>query len=107
MDIFATLNVWDLLFNLKQFVSQAIAIYHNYVYVILFFIVFMETGFVVTPFLPGDSLLFTAGVFASAVGAKLCTPPLANPPLDLAILLPVMCLAPICGDSVNYWIGAA
>jgi membrane-associated protein len=93
MEIIASLNIWDLLFNLKQFVEQAIAAYHNYVYAILFVILFMETGFVVTPFLPGDSLLFISGYFAS------------RGQLDLAVLLPVLCLAPILGDSVNYWIG--
>src|ERR1035437_8812788 len=94
MELIANLNVWDLLFNLKHFVEQAIATYHNYVYAILFLIIFMETGFVVTPFLPGDSLLFVSGYFTTR-----------DPGLDLAVLLPVLCLAPILGDTANYWIG--
>ncbi len=95
MELIANLNIWDLLFNLKHFVEQAIATYHNYVYAILFVIVFMETGFVVTPFLPGDSLLFISGYFASV----------PDPGVHLAVLLPVLCMAPILGDSTNYWIG--
>jgi membrane-associated protein len=93
MELIATINLMDLLFNLKQFVEQAIATYHNYVYAILFLILFMETGFVITPFLPGDSLLFISGYFAS------------QGQLDLAVLLPVLCMAPILGDSTNYWVG--
>jgi membrane-associated protein len=62
-------------------------------YIILFVILFCETGLVVTPYLPGDSLLFAAGALA---GAGL---------LDIGILLAVLILAAILGDTVNYWIG--
>lgn len=65
-----------------------------WVYAPLFLIVFIETGLVVMPFLPGDSLLFTAGFFAADGGG-----------LSLAVLLPVVWLAAIAGDSCNYWIG--
>ena len=64
-----------------------------WVYAPLFVIVFVETGLVVMPFLPGDSLLFTAGFFAHGGG------------LSLAILLPIVWIAAIAGDSCNYWIG--
>src|SRR5690242_5489852 len=62
-------------------------------YAILFAILFAETGFVVTPFLPGDSLLFAAGAIA-ALGS-----------LNVATLLVILILAAFAGDTVNYWIG--
>ena len=64
-------------------------------YAVLFLVVFAETGFVVTPFLPGDSLLFAAGTFAGI------HPPL----LDIRILLAVFISAALIGDNVNYWVG--
>jgi membrane-associated protein len=65
-------------------------------YTVLFAIIFCETGLVVTPFLPGDSLLF-------AVGA-LCAIP--DTPLNLFVMLPLLIVAAILGDAVNYWLGA-
>ena len=65
------------------------------IYVVLFLIVFAETGFVVTPFLPGDSLLFAIG----AVGSR---PEIA---LNLPVLTGLLIVAAILGDAVNYWIG--
>jgi membrane-associated protein len=56
----------------------------------------METGFVVTPFLPGDSLLFAAGTFAS---------PALGSPLNIWVLWALLCVAAVTGDTVNYWIG--
>ena len=56
----------------------------------------METGFVVTPFLPGDSLLFAAGTFAS---------PALGSPLSIWMLFGLLCTAAVLGDTVNYWIG--
>jgi len=66
-------------------------------YIILFGVIFMETGFVVTPFLPGDSLIFTAGALAAINGS----------PLHIVILYLVLAVAAILGDTVNYWIGHA
>jgi membrane-associated protein len=63
-------------------------------YAVLFAIVFCETGLVVTPFLPGDSLIFAIG----AVAAR-------NIGIDVAIVAPLLVLAALCGDNVNYWLG--
>jgi membrane-associated protein len=65
------------------------------VYIVLFAIVFAETGLVVTPFLPGDSLLFAIG----AIGAR------ENIALNLWVLTPLLIVAAIAGDAVNYWVG--
>lgn len=62
-------------------------------YFFIFFVIFMETGFVVTPFLPGDSLLFAAGALA------------ATKSLDIWVLWIILMVAAIIGDTVNYWIG--
>lgn len=70
-----------------------IAEYGTWTYGLLFAIVFCETGLIVTPFLPGDSLLFAAGAFAGA-GA-----------LDIVLLLALLFVAAVLGDAVNYWIG--
>ena len=68
---------------------------HTNIYVILFLIIFCETGLVVTPFLPGDSLLFAIGAIATRPGIDL------NLPLITVLLI----LAAVLGDAVNYWIG--
>jgi membrane-associated protein len=68
--------------------------YGAWVYLILFLIIFCETGLVVTPFLPGDSLLFAAGALAAATGA-----------LNPVLLFIVLALAAIAGDTANYFIG--
>ncbi|MDR2674450.1 MAG: DedA family protein [Opitutaceae bacterium] len=70
--------------------------YGIWTYALLFLIVFAETGFVVTPFLPGDSLLFAAGALCAMPGTG----------LQVAALILLLWLAAVLGDSVNYWIGA-
>lgn len=89
------MNPIDLLRHTKDFLSEFIAHYHSLVYVLLFAIIFTETGLVVMPFLPGDSLLF-------AVGALSADPRNGLNPVLLAVLLFV---AALCGDTLNYTIG--
>ena len=84
----------DLFLHLDQHLGQLISQYGIWTHLILFLIVFCETGLVVTPFLPGDSLLFAAGTFA-ALGA-----------LDLWLIITLLIVAAIVGDTVNYWIGS-
>lgn len=67
--------------------------YNTSVYVILFAVIFVETGLVAMPFLPGDSLLFTAGLFARSGY------------LNMAYLMGLLFLAAVLGDNINYWVG--
>lgn len=76
--------------------AHLLALVHEYgtlVYAILFLIIFAETGLVVVPFLPGDSLLFVTGALCG-MGS-----------LDLQVLMPLLMVAAFCGDNTNYWIG--
>jgi membrane-associated protein len=87
-------NAIDFFLHLDQHLSQVISQYGTWTHFILFLIVFCETGLVITPFLPGDSLLFAAGTFA-ALGS-----------LDLGLMIVLLIGAAIVGDTVNYWIGS-
>ena len=79
--------------HLDKHLSEIIESYGLWTYLILFLIIFCETGLVVTPFLPGDSLLFASGAFA------------AQGSLDKSLLFFLLAIAAILGDTLNYWIG--
>lgn len=77
--------------KLQYFVSE----YGTITYAILFLIVFVETGLIVMPLLPGDSLLFAAGALAAAPGSE----------LSIGVIIPLLILAALLGDNVNYFVG--
>jgi membrane-associated protein len=86
----------DLFLHLDRHLNDAMQAHGTtWTYVLLFAIIFSETGFVVTPFLPGDSLLFAAGALAASPGS----------PLSVALLLGLFCVAAIGGNTVNYFVG--
>ena len=86
-------NYIDFVLHIDRHLDGLIQTYGTWVYLILFAIIFCETGLVVTPFLPGDSLLFVTGTIA------------ARGSLDLQPTLMLLAAAAIIGDNVNYWVG--
>jgi membrane-associated protein len=91
MEILAT--VLDVILHIDRYIGLIISYFGIWSYVIVFMIVFIETGLVIFPFLPGDSLLFTLGAF-SAIGS-----------FDVLLIITVVSAAAIIGDTVNYWVG--
>jgi len=87
------LSLWHFITHLNETLPVFIGEHGNMVYLLLFLIIFIETGLVVMPFLPGDSLLFVAGSLA-AIGS-----------LNLFWLLGLLMFAAILGDNINYWVG--
>lgn len=83
----------DLILHLDKHLEMLVQQYGVWIYAILFAIIFCETGVVVFPFLPGDSLLFVAGAAAATGG------------MDIATLCAVLFVAAVLGDNVNYWVG--
>lgn len=83
----------DLVVHLDDHLQALVAAYGAWIYLILFLIVFCETGLVVTPFLPGDSLLFVAGAIAAAGG------------MNIHLMVVLLIIAAILGDAVNYSVG--
>jgi membrane-associated protein len=88
-------TVLDLFLHLDQHLNQWAGVLGPWLYLVLFLIVFCETGLVVTPFLPGDSLLFAVGALASIEGS----------PISLPLIAILLIVAAITGDAVNYAVG--
>jgi len=84
---------FDIVLHLDRHLQWLVSNYGVWIYLILFLIIFCETGLVVTPFLPGDSLLFVAGTVAATGG------------MDVHLLALLLIIAAILGDTVNYWVG--
>ena len=83
----------DIVLHLDRHLIWLIENYESWIYLVLFLIIFCETGLVIMPFLPGDSLLFVAGAVA------------ANGVMDVQFLVMLLMLAAFAGDNTNYWIG--
>jgi membrane-associated protein len=86
-------SIIDFFLHLDIYLDQIFSSYGIATYAILFLIIFIETGLVFVPFLPGDSLLFAAGAFA-AIG-----------PLNIIVLIILLIIAAVLGDTANYWVG--
>ncbi len=85
----------DFILHIDKYLNDWVSTYQTWTYLILFIIIFCETGLVVTPFLPGDSLLFAAGTIAAMDGN----------PLNVSVLIIVVLLAAFSGDNTNFFIG--
>lgn len=88
-------QIIDLFLHLDVHLAQVTQDYGTWTYAFLFLVIFLETGVVVTPFLPGDSLLFAAGAIAALDGSS----------LNVGLLFALLFAAAVLGDTVNYWIG--
>ncbi len=89
------MQLLDMILHIDKSIGIVIEQYGTLIYVLLFAIVFCETGLVVFPFLPGDSLLFVAGAFC------------ANGAMDIWLLMTLLVIAAVTGNTLNYWIGRA
>jgi len=87
-------KILHVILHLNLYLGQVAEAYGSWIYLLLFLIIFCETGLVVTPFLPGDALLFTIGTLTAL-----------NGPLNLWVILVLLTTAGILGHTVNYWIG--
>ncbi|SDB94357.1 DedA family protein [Acinetobacter boissieri] len=88
------MDIINFILNIDQHLFDFIVQYGKWIYAILFIIIFVETGLVVMPFLPGDSMLFAAGALAASTGV-----------MDPTVLIILLCVAAILGDTLNYHIG--
>ncbi|MBI5547909.1 MAG: DedA family protein [Deltaproteobacteria bacterium] len=95
--------LFDIFLHLDKYLDKALQLFGGWTYLVLFMVVFCETGLVVTPFLPGDSLLFATGAFA-AKGSFVLEGAL-TPASSALALFGLISVAAIVGDTVNYWIG--
>lgn len=87
-------EIFEILFHTNEAIFNIVSENVNYAYLVLFLIIFLETGLIVFPFLPGDGLLFSAGVIA------------ASSDMDIKILVPLLIIAAIIGNHFNYEIGS-
>ena len=87
-------SILDFFLHLDKHLADIINEYGTLTYAILFLIIFVETGLIVMPLLPGDSLLFAAGALAASTGS-----------LDMKIMIPLLIVAALLGDNVNYFVG--
>jgi membrane-associated protein len=94
MELF--LQLIDIFRHLDVHLAKMAADYGTWIYAILFLVIFCETGLVVTPFLPGDSLLFAAGALCATSGGD---------GMSIVILIPLLITAAFVGDQCNYWVG--
>ncbi len=88
----------DIVLHVDKYLAALLAQYGTWIYAILFAIVFCETGLVVTPFLPGDSLLFVTGALAATSAGS-------NGGFEISSAIAVLLAAAVLGDNTNYWIG--
>lgn len=88
------MNPIDFILHINEHLALMVQTYGTWIYAILFLIIFAETGLVVTPFLPGDSLLFAAGAISASTGS-----------IDPWLCGIVVIVAAFCGDNTNYWAG--
>lgn len=88
-------DIVDFFLNIDAHLREIVSDYKTWTYLFLYMVIFCETGLVITPFLPGDSLIFAAGAIAAMDGT----------PLNVGFLWVIICTAAIVGDTVNYWIG--
>ncbi|HYO95107.1 MAG TPA: DedA family protein [Polyangiaceae bacterium] len=89
------IQFWDVMTHLDQHLNEWAQWMGPWLYVALFLVIFCETGLVVTPFLPGDSLLFAVGALCAVPGS----------PLQIGVIIPLLLVAAVIGDAVNYSIG--
>ncbi len=89
-------SIIDIFLHLDRYLNEIIGNYGTWTYLILFAVIFCETGLVITPFLPGDSLLFAFGALAATEGS----------PLNIGILFAIIVIAATLGDTTNYFIGS-
>ena len=93
------LSIWDLIIHLDKHLAVLVQNYGPWVYGILFVIIFCETGLVVAPFLPGDSLLFIAGTLAAVSGSTV------ESGIHVHVVVVILIVAAVLGDALNYFIG--
>lgn len=90
-------HLFDMILHIDIYLNSFVSLYGFWTYLALFAVIFCETGLIVTPFLPGDSLLFAAGSIAAQSGN----------PLNILILFILLFIASILGNQINFWVGRA